>query len=92
MMLRKQPGTTSRLALAISSIWIGLGLIILLGGHAILAYSLWAWTQDESGMEFIADLFGVPIWALWVCMLGALGMDGWVVYSIREERKKARRR
>lgn len=92
MTLRKQPGATSRLSLIVSSIWVGLGLVVLLGGHAVLAYSLWTWTQDESGMQTIAELFNLPPWFLWLCLLGALGMDGWIVYSIREDRKKARRR
>jgi len=92
VILRKQPGTTSRFSLIVSSVWIGLGLVVLLGGHAVLAYSLWAWTQDESGMQTIAELFSLPLWLLWLSLLGALAMDGWIVYSIREDRKKALRR
>ena len=92
MILRKQPGATSKLSLIISVIWIGLGLVVLLGGHVILAYSLWAWTQGESGMQTIAALSGQPFWLLWLCLLGAVAMDGWIAYSILQERKNIRRR
>lgn len=92
MIRRKQPGTTSTTSLVVSAIAVGAAVVVMIGGHAILAYGAWAWFNDESGMETITELFGVPEWPLWLCMLAALAIDVWVVYSIREERRNIRRR
>ncbi|MFQ5356000.1 MAG: hypothetical protein ACE5DY_05865 [Mariprofundaceae bacterium] len=88
----RQPGTSSTWGLLISSLQVGAGLVILIGGHLIMACQLWFWGDEKSGLSIVAEATGLPDWILWLVTLAALAMDVWIAMSARRQKKKTRRR
>jgi len=85
----KRPGTRSTFQLLVTSFWAGAMLLILLGGHIIAGYLILASFEGNKGMKILTDLSGLHAWTFWAWMLAAIGLDGWIFYNIREDRKKA---
>ncbi|MFQ5582591.1 MAG: hypothetical protein ACE5F3_08220 [Mariprofundaceae bacterium] len=83
-MALRRPGSTSRIDLLTTGFWAILMLVVIIGGHVILAYLM----IGSGGMEKVVEFTGLPAWLMWVMLLGAIGLDGWIAYTIRKERKK----
>jgi len=88
----RQPGTSSTWGLLISSLQVGTGIVILIGGHLIMVCQLWFWGDKKSGISVVAETTGLPIQALWFLVLAALAMDVWITISARRRKKEIRRR
>ncbi len=67
-------------------------IAVLVAGHLVMAFLLYAKVTESTGMEEIANFTGLPIWSLWLAMTGALALDGWIIYHQRLDRKKALKR
>jgi len=85
----KQPGTRSNIQLLITGFWACAMIAILLGGHAIAGYLILAFLQGNAGMQTLTGLSGLHAWVFWIWMLAGMGLDGWIFYNIRRDRKKA---
>jgi len=83
MALRK-PGSTSRMDLLTTGLWTVLMVAVMIAGHVILVYLI----LGDGGMKKVVEFIGLPVWLLWITVVGAIGLDGWVIYSTRKERKK----
>ncbi|MDQ7012166.1 MAG: hypothetical protein Q9M29_10115 [Mariprofundaceae bacterium] len=83
MALRK-PGSPSRIDLLTTGVWTVLMITVLIAGHVVLAYLI----IGDGGMKKVVDFTGLPAWLLWLTIAGAIGLDGWVIYATRKERRK----
>ena len=88
-MALKQPGSRSNIQLLITGFWAGGMLLILLGGHIIAAYLILASFFDWEGMKKVTEFTGLHGWLIWIWILAGIGLDGWIIYNIREDRRKA---
>jgi len=87
-MALKRPGSRSNVQLLITAFWAGAMLLILLGGHIIAGYLVLASFQDGDGIKSVTEFTGLHEWLVWVWILAAIGVDGWIFYNIRKDRKK----
>lgn len=67
-------------------------LVILIGGHVILGYLILSSFFGNGNMGTITTHTSIPTWVLWLMVLGAIAMDGWILYSVRKARKQATER
>jgi len=88
-MALKTPGSRSNIQLLVTGFWAGAMLLILLGGHIIAGYLILASLLDWNGMKNVTEFTGLHEWLIWVWILAAVGVDGWIFYNIREDRRKA---
>ena len=88
----KQPGTTSSTALLITLSWSLVMVVILIGGHLVLAFLAYSKFTGGKGIEEVAEFTSLPIWALWLSVIAALALDGWILYHQRKDRLKALKR
>ena len=91
-MALKRPGTSSNITFFITSFWALVMIAVLVAGHLVLAFLLYAKVTGSSGMPDIAKFTGMPSWALWLAVVGALALDAWIFYHHRKDRKEALRR
>jgi len=91
-MALKQPGTRSNATFLVSGTWALSMIVILVAGHLVLGFLVYAKFTGEGGMEEIASFTSIPEWALWLSIIAALAMDGWIIYSQQQERLKANKR
>jgi len=85
----KPPGSRSNISLLVTTFWAGLLLLILIGGHIIAGYLILAAFLDKEGMKAVTEFTGLSGWIIWLWMLAAFGLDGWIAYNIRQNRRKA---
>jgi len=85
----KQPGTTSSTELLITLFWSLIMVTTLIGGHLVLAFLIYSNFSDGKGMVEVAEFTSLPIWSLWLSIVAALALDGWILYHQRKERKEA---
>lgn len=85
----KQPGTTSHISLLITLSWSLVMVVTLIGGHLVLAFLAYSKVTGGKGIEEVAAFTSLPTWALWISMVAALALDGWILYHQRKDRKKA---
>jgi hypothetical protein len=88
----KQPGTTSRIALLITLSWSLVMVVSLIGGHLVLAFLVYSKFTGGKGIEEIAEFTSLPAWILWLSIVAALALDGWILYHQRKDRQKALKR
>lgn len=88
----KPPGTRSNIALVFSSAITILSLLILIGGHLLIALEIYFQIHQGGSLHAIATYLMIPEWSLWLTIALALLMDGWIFYSERASRKKADKR
>jgi hypothetical protein len=88
----KQPGTTSSTALLITLSWSLVMMVILIGGHLMAAFQAYSYFTGGKGIEEVAEFTELPTWALWLSIVAALAMDGWILYHQRKDRQKALKR
>jgi len=88
-MALKPPGSRSNVQLLITGFWASAMLLVLLGGHIIAGYLILASFQAGEGMKTVTEFTGLNEWMIWIWMLAGVGVDGWIVYNIREDRRKA---
>jgi len=91
-MALKRPGTASRLTFLTTTFWALVMIAVLVSGHLVMAFLLYAKVTGSTGMEEIAKFTSMPTWSLWLAMIGALALDGWILYHQRLDRKKALKR
>ncbi len=85
----KQPGTTSSTQLITTLFWSLLMVIILIGGHLVLAFLIYSNFTGGKGIEEVAAFTSLPTWSLWLSIVAALALDGWILYHQRKDRKEA---
>jgi hypothetical protein len=88
----KQPGTTSHIALLITLSWSLVMVLILIGGHLVLAFLAYSKITGGKGIEEVAAFTSLPTWTLWLSIVAALALDGWILYHQRKDRQKALKR
>jgi len=88
----KQPGTTSSTALLITLFWSLVMVVTLIGGHLVLAFLAYSKFTGGKGIEEVAEFTSLPIWVLWLSIVAALALDGWILYHQRKDRLKAFKR
>jgi len=91
-MALKRPGTASRFTFLTTSFWALVMIAVLVAGHLVMAFLLYAKVTGNTGMEEIAKFTDIPIWSLWLAVVGALALDGWIIYHQRLDRKKTMKR
>jgi divalent metal cation (Fe/Co/Zn/Cd) transporter len=84
----KQPGTQSNVSLLSSGVLAIILLIILIGGHVILGYLVLSSIFGDGGLKSIATDTAIPTWGLVLMVVGAVIMDAWIFYSMRQARKR----
>ena len=88
----KQPGTTSHIALLITLSWSLVMILTLIGGHLVMAFLAYSKFTGGKGMEEVATFTSLPNWVLWLAIVAALALDGWILYHQRKDRLKALKR
>lgn len=91
-MALKRPGSQSNTLFIIGMFWALVMIAVLVAGHLVLGYLIYSTLTDGKGLETISELTSVPPWGLWLSMLGALALDGWILYHHFKARKEALRR
>jgi hypothetical protein len=92
-MALRPPGSRSNITLLISSLWTIVSLLLLIGGHLVLALLLYVkFIQQSGGMEHIAKFTGLEPVYLWASIGIALALDVWIAVSSKREREKKIRR
>lgn len=92
-MALKRPGSASNLTFFITAFWTLVMVIVLVAGHLVLGFLLYGKiTGSGGGMEEIANFTAQPAWLLWLSVVAALALDGWIIYHHRKMRKEALRR
>ncbi|MDX8389794.1 MAG: hypothetical protein R8M38_04805 [Mariprofundaceae bacterium] len=87
-MARNMAGKASRKELFSTLAWSSTMLVVLIGGHLIIAWLIYANMVDEPGMEAIIELTSLPKWALWIVAIAAPIADVWIWNHGRMERKR----
>jgi len=90
--MARKPGSRSNASLASSGAWLALGLVVLIGGHLVLAYLLVNSLFGSGGMNVVVTHIDIPHWLLGLLAAGAIVMDSWIVYSLRRAGRKAMER
>lgn len=72
--------------------WALAMIAVLVSGHLVMAFLLYAKVTGTAGMEEIAKFTSMPTWSLWLAMIAALALDGWIVYHQRKDHQKALKR
>jgi len=85
----KQPGTASRTAFLTTMFWSLIMVVVLIGGHLVLAFLLYSDVTGGKGMEEVAEFTSLPTWSLWLSVVAAVALDGWILYHQRKDRKEA---
>jgi len=88
----KQPGTTSNIQLLITLFWSLVMVVTLIGGHLVMAFLIYSKFTGGKGIEEVAEFTSLPTWALWLSIVAALALDGWILYHQRKDRLKAFKR
>lgn len=88
-MALKPPGTRSNLQLVVTLAWTGVMLVGLIGGHVIIGWLILSAVFGGSGMKGVLALTHLPAWGVWLWILAAIALDGWIAWHIRQDRKKA---
>ncbi len=87
-MALKPPGSRSNLQLLLTLVWTGAMLTILIGGHVVIGYLLLSAMTDGGGMKAVQALTQLPAWTIWLWMVAAVALDGWIVWHARKQRRK----
>ncbi|MDT8377037.1 MAG: hypothetical protein RQ867_09940 [Mariprofundaceae bacterium] len=88
----KQPGTASQVTFLITAFWALVMVAVLVSGHLVLAFLAYSKFTGGKGIEEVAAFTSLPAWALWLSIVAALALDGWILYHQRKERQKALKR
>jgi len=88
----KQPGTTSTTALLTTLFWSLVMVIIMIGGHLVLAFMAYSKFTGGKGIEEVAAFTSLPTWSLWLSIVAAVAVDGWIIYHQRKERQRILKR
>jgi len=91
-MALKRPGSTSNITFLVTAFWALAMIATLVAGHLVLGFLLYANITGSGGMKEISDFTSQPIWALWLSIVAALALDGWILYNQRQDRLKAFKR
>lgn len=91
-MTLKRPGSQSNILFAIGMFWAGLMIAVLVAGHLVLGFLIYSSVTGGKGMAEIAKFTTMPNWALWLSIVAALALDGWIAYHHFKERREALRR
>jgi|GEM_PF-2305829 len=91
-MALRRPGSRSNASLLSSSALAIVLLTILIGGHVILAFLVVASVFGDGGLKTIAAHTDVPGWVLVLLVVGAIIMDVWIAYSMRQARNRKQQR
>ncbi len=91
-MALKRPGTTSNVSFLTTAFWALAMIVVLVAGHLVLAFLLYATITNNGGMADIAKFTGMPTWALWLSIVAAIALDGWILFHDRKAKKKAMQR
>ncbi len=88
----KRPGTTSNITFFITTFWALVMITTLVAGHLVLGFLIYSNITDGGGMKAISEFVSLPTWLLWLSIVAALALDGWILYHKRQERLKALKR
>jgi len=91
-MALKRPGTTSNATFLVTAFWALAMIVVLVAGHLFLAFLLYANFTGSEGMAEIAKFTGLPTWSLWLSIVAAIALDGWILFHDRKTKKKAMKR
>ncbi|MDX8403038.1 MAG: hypothetical protein R8K54_01345 [Mariprofundaceae bacterium] len=91
-MALRRPGSTSNITFYITAFWALVMIAVLIGGHLTLGFLIYSKVTDGGGMEAVAKLADLPTWLLWLSIVAALVLDGWILYHQRQDRLKALKR
>jgi hypothetical protein len=88
----KRAGSTSNVTFFITAFWALLMIAVLVSGHLVLGFLAYAKITGSGGIDEIAKFTDMPTWTLWLSIVAALVLDGWIVFHDRKDRKKALKR
>lgn len=91
-MTLKRPGSQSNILFAIGMFWAAVMIAVLVAGHLVLGFLIYLSVTGGKGIVEIAQFTTLPDWALWLSIVAALALDGWIVYHHYKERREALRR
>ncbi len=84
----RRPGSRSNMSLLSSGALSVFLLIILIGGHIVIAALVLSSIFGDGGLKAMSIDTDIPAWALVLIVAGAVIMDIWIVTSMRRARKR----
>lgn len=85
-------GKRSNIDMLSSSMWTLLQIVILIGGHVLIASHIWLRIQGHDASARVSELTGLPAWAQILAMLATVGLDIWTTLHSRRQRMESRKR
>lgn len=91
-MALRRPGSASRITFLTTASAALVMIAVLIGGHLVLGFLAYSKIAGGEGMVEIARFTDLPAWSLWLSIVAAIALDGWILYHRRQDRLKAFKR